>query len=47
MKQYPAIFPRLASLALTGNPIPLPAPKRASYPIPRRELQRLIADMVD
>lgn len=47
MKQHPAIFPRLSSLAMAGDPIRLSVQKRASYPISRRELQRLIADMVD
>lgn len=47
MKHHKAIYPRLSSLAMAGDPIRLPAQKRSPYPIPRRELQRLIADMVD
>jgi hypothetical protein len=41
------IFPRLSGLALAGKAIKLPTDKRPPAVIPRRELQRLIADMVD
>ena len=44
-----SIFPRLAGLPLAGKAITLPpAPRRRRSPtLSRRELRRLIADMVD
>jgi hypothetical protein len=42
-----SIFPRLSGLASAGKPIRLPNDKRPAASLPRRELQRLIADMVD
>ena len=43
-----SIFPRLAALPLAGKAITLtPAPRRRSSTLSRRELRRLIADMVD
>lgn len=41
------IYPRLSGLSLAGKPLRLPAEKRPLAVLPRRELQRLIADMVD
>ena len=44
---YNNIFPRLAGLSLAGKATaPRPAPRR-SPTLSRRELRRLIADMVD
>ena len=43
-----SIIPRLAGLSLAGKAITLPpAPRRRSPTLSRRELRRLIADMVD
>lgn len=41
------IFPRLSGLALAGKPILVESDKRPLAVLSRRELQRLIADMVD
>ena len=41
------IFPRLAALSLAGKAIAPAAPRRRSPTLSRRELARLIADMVD
>ena len=44
----PSIFPHLAGLPLAGKAITLnSAPRRRSPTLSRRELRRLIADMVD
>ena len=43
-----SIIPRLAGLSLAGKAITLPpAPRRRSPTLSRRDLRRLIADMVD
>lgn len=47
MQKNIAIFPRLAGLSLAGKPVQLRSVKQPCNVIPRRELQRLIADMVD
>lgn len=47
MTHMNAIFPRLSSLSSAGKAIRIPADKRAAPSLPRRELQRLIAEMVD
>jgi len=42
------LVPHLAGLSLAGKAITLPpAPRRTSPTLSRRELRRLIADMVD
>jgi len=41
------IFPRLAALSLAGKAIAPTAPRRRSPTLSRRELKRLIADMID
>ncbi|WOF44777.1 hypothetical protein [Sphingopyxis indica] len=41
------IFPRLVALSLAGKAIAPAAPRRRSPTLSRRELARLIADMID
>lgn len=41
------LFPRLAGLSFAGKAILFPAAPRRSPTLSRRELKRLIADMVD
>lgn len=47
MIQNISLFPRLAGLTLAGKAITLPAAPRRSPTLSRRELKRIIADMVD
>jgi hypothetical protein len=47
MIQNIPLFPRLAGLSLADKAITRPAAPRRSPTLSRRELQRIIADMVD